>query len=62
MHITIHTTIHGINSGREEATELELLEPLANSILEYWDFTIISEEFDSLDKLFMPAYNVEYAY
>jgi hypothetical protein len=52
----------GFLFGREEATELELLEPLANSILEHWDFTVISEEFDSLDKLLAPAYNVEYAY
>lgn len=49
-------------TGRQEATDLELLEPLANSILQYWDFTVVKEEFDSLDKLFAPAYNVEYAY
>jgi hypothetical protein len=48
--------------GRQEATNLELLEPLVNSILEDWDFTALREEFGSLDKLFEPAYNMEYAY
>ena len=48
--------------GRQEATNLELLEPLVNSILEDWDFTVVREQFGSLDKLFEPAYNMEYAY
>lgn len=51
-----------VPSGRQEATDLELLEPLADSILQYWDFTVVKEEFGSLDKLFAPAYNIEYAY
>jgi len=48
--------------GRQEATDIELLEPLANSILQHWDFTSLAEQFTDLDKLFKPAYNVEYAY
>jgi hypothetical protein len=54
--------IYILSDGRQEATELELLEPLANSILQHWDFTVVKAEFGDLDKLFKPAYNVEYAY
>jgi hypothetical protein len=50
------------SNGRQEATDIELLEPLANSILQHWDFTSLAEQFTDLDKLFKASYNVEYAY